>query len=467
MVFDRRVRVRAQVTKTRGTCSCDCSLFKFEGTCEHTLLIDHEMRKFSHGKSDFREHETLIAWDYSPMSSIAVSSTYEDPIMYGVVSPKLGDLSLYQLAILFSGDILMISTRESVLNVRKLYKQCEFASEHKSLLDDESVTRVGSDLPKGTDPFSDSESDFEELSPEALPASASALLDTVRDAVSTEIPAFKVVKRPHPSQFFVDKDTWEQIAYSIQYDENILLVGPSGSGKTQVLYHAANLCSKHLEAFNMGAMSEPRTSLIGNVNLNTDGTHVSDSRFVETFRGDKGPAVILLDELTRAVAGAFNILLPALDDQHYLALDEHEEATVVTIGPGVMFAATANVGMEYTGTEALDKALKDRFGTVIEVFFPPADNEISIIMGRCPGINRAFATKLVRIAETQRQETRASGEFNEFISTRMLLAAGRKIARGMKLELACVGSILNHFSGEGGDESDRTKIQQIIQKHSS
>ena len=66
-----------------------------------------------------------------------------------------------------------------------------------------------------------------------------------------------------------------------------------------------------------------------------------------------------LDELSRAGRDAFNILLPLLDGQGYLPLDEAEDAAVVHRAPGVSFLATANLGMEYTGTEPLDLALKD------------------------------------------------------------------------------------------------------------
>ena len=232
--------------------------------------------------------------------------------------------------------------------------------------------------------------DAEEFSPSAVREGDSD--DPVKDAVKASLaakatPKWASIKRPHPSEFFVSKEVWEQVCYCLMQGENLLLVGPTGSGKSQIVYKAAEALDRPLVTFNMGAMSEARTSLIGNTHFDKErGTWFGISRFAAAAKGDMGPAIILTDEITRAVRDAFNILLPLWDDQGYLALDESEDASIINRHEEVSFVATANVDMEYTGTEAMDIALKNRFATIIDMDFPPLDNEVSVLMGRCDGL---------------------------------------------------------------------------------
>jgi nitric oxide reductase NorQ protein len=268
--------------------------------------------------------------------------------------------------------------------------------------------------------------------------------------------------RPAEDEFFVPEEVWEQLCYAMQHGENVLLTGPSGCGKSEICYLLASAAGKRVEAFNFGAMTEPRTSLIGNTHFDRrNGTRFVESRFVRAVQDPN--ACLLLDELSRAGRDAFNILLPLLDGQRYLALDEEDDAPVVHRVPGVTFLATANIGMEYTGTEQLDLALKDRFPINISMDFPPRDQERAILRKRCDGLTDVDARRLLRIAHRQRELTR-EGEFVGMISTRALLAAGRQIAGGVRLENAVRFCILNHFSNDGGDTSERARLLQIFQK---
>ena len=268
--------------------------------------------------------------------------------------------------------------------------------------------------------------------------------------------------RPAEDEFFVPEEVWEQLCYAVHHGENALLTGPSGCGKSEVVYLLAGAAGKRVEAFNFGAMTEPRTSLIGNTHLDRrSGTRFAESRFVRAVQDPH--ACVLLDELSRAGRDAFNILLPLLDGQGYLPLDEAEDAAVVHRAPGVSFLATANLGMEYTGTEPLDLALKDRFPVNISMDFPPPERELAILRKRCAGLSELHARRLLKIAQRQRELAR-EGDFVGMVSTRALLAAGRQIAAGVRLENAFRFCILNHFSNEGGDTSERARLLQIFQK---
>lgn len=270
-------------------------------------------------------------------------------------------------------------------------------------------------------------------------------------------------QRPPENEFYVPEEAWEQLCYAVAHGENVLVTGPSGCGKSELYYRVTHaLGCPASAAFNFGAMSEPRTSLIGNTHFNPqDGTWFSESRFVRAIRTPK--ACLLLDEINRANRDAFNILLPLFDSQGYLALDESEQGSVVRRAVGVVFYATANIGLEYTGADQIDKALKDRFPVVVALDFPPADKEQALLTKHCVGLSGDDAARLVRLASRQR-ELAAEGEFVEKISTRALLAAGRQIASGISLARAVQFCLLNHFPTDGGTLSERTKLAQLFQK---
>jgi cobaltochelatase CobS len=289
---------------------------------------------------------------------------------------------------------------------------------------------------------------------------------------STAIPAVATASRaargwrlqpPPDDEFFVSKDVWLQLCFAIEWGRNVLLLGPSGCGKSELTYRAAAAAGRPIEPFNFGAMSEPRTSLIGAVHLDhRRGTSFTPSRFVRAV--STPGSCILLDELNRSGRDAYNILLPLLDNhQGYLALDESEDTTVVRRAPGVTFFATANLGSEYAGTEPLDRALGDRFSIVVALDFPPKEKELALVRSRCPGLGQKDAEQLTEVAARQR-ELAAEGEFVGSVSTRSLIAAGEQIAAGMSIRDALRFCVLNRFSCEGGDASERTKLLQIFQK---
>lgn len=277
-------------------------------------------------------------------------------------------------------------------------------------------------------------------------------------------PTFDYSKYPRPNvaEFYVPEKVWEACVLCALTGQNFLIVGHSGSGKSELVYELAKALDLHMEAFNMGAMSEPRVSLIGATHFEKEkGTWFNESRFIKATRAETG--IILLDEITRSVKDAFNILLPLLDRQGYIALDESPDSEVVKKGKKICYCATANIGIAYTGTGRMDKALKERFSVIINMEFPPAEIESQILSKRT-GIGKTKSEKLVKFATDQRHLAEAEGMFLELVSTRQLIAAAYLIVEGFSYANSIEFAIINHFSGEGDEQSERAKLRQILQK---
>jgi len=451
------------IDTSSGKAVCDCSRFKFEGRCIHTKIFNMDVvRVFN--KDSFVDVSKISWRDKSSLErSVVIVYDQKNNVIFGV-SAVVGNLNTFNLLWLISKGITdKISDARDYLNPSRIYTELTESERLGVTVDNDEIIKVGNSV---------GESIVFEFEEKKIIVVEEEFDDTIefkeekKEGEKKEkaiVPIWKDVKRPSPDKFYVSKEDWEQCIYAVKEGINILLMGASGSGKSELCYLVSQAMGREIVPFNLGACSEPRTTLIGNTHFNREkGTWFQESRFVKAVQSEEG--VVLLDEITRAVRNAFNILLPLLDRQGYLALDESEDAAVIHKANAMCFMATANVGMEYTGTDPLDKALKERFSVVIDLSFPPYDNEVRVLLGRCDGLEKKYAERLVKIADHQRNLSINESEFVEMISTRMLLAAGTQIGLGISFDVACKFCIENHFSAEGGDTSDRTKVKQIVQK---
>lgn len=441
---------------------CTCTYYPVDGHCIHSDGVSRYIKNRISSDLSEKEVDGTYFKDKAPLQHISVYIK-EDKKHYWV-DRDIGDISLGELVAVVRMHRYYHSEGKypkiGRLNVRNVLKACEKASSTGEHLDAAGEHVESSSDEKTSDKYDASLDD-------AVRRKHASLDDAViRDTGDKPSKASKASpwkrKRPNPDTFYVSGDDWDQILYGLSSGLNVLITGPTGSGKSELCYYAAKALHRKLYPFNFGAMTEPRTSLIGATHFDKDkGTWFKESRFVQ---GVKTPhSAILLDEISRAPRDAFNILFPLLDGQGYIATDESEEKAMVQRAEGVAFIATANIGMEYTGTDALDIALKNRFGVCIPMSFPPDNWEVKILMGR-GGISIKEAGQLVQIANHQRRLAKEESEFIELVSTRMLLAASMQVAGGLPISKAIKYCIENHFSDEGGDSSERAKIQQIVQK---
>jgi hypothetical protein len=268
-----------------------------------------------------------------------------------------------------------------------------------------------------------------------------------------------------PQELVMTPLKWKYLVRSAVRAKNIMMTGPAGCGKTMAAKALVKALDRPDFYFNLGATQDPRATLIGNTQFSkNNGTFFAESAFVKAIKTPN--AVILLDELSRAHPDAWNILMTVLDGgQRYLRLDEAEGSPIVNVAEGVTFIATANIGNEYTSTRVIDRAILDRFVT-IEMDVLNDEQEFGLLKFMFPEVNEEDLKAVAEIAHhTRTQSMSDSGKVTAMVSTRASVEMAGLIYDGFDLFEAAEISIFPFFSNDGGVDSERTYVKQLVQKY--
>jgi nitric oxide reductase NorQ protein len=258
---------------------------------------------------------------------------------------------------------------------------------------------------------------------------------------------------------------WKYLVRSAVRGKNILMTGPAGCGKTMAAKSLVNAMDRPDFYFNLGATQDPRSTLIGNTHFDKKkGTYFSEALFVKAISTPN--AVILLDELSRAHPDAWNILMTVLDEgQRYLRLDEADGSETINVAEGVTFVATANIGNEYTSTRVMDKALMDRF-TIVEMDVLTDEEELGLLTYMFPHVNSDLLKSVSEIAHLTRVESKSdTGKLSTGISTRTSVELAGLLYDGFDLNEAAEVTAYPQFADDGGVDSERTYVKQLVQKY--
>lgn len=266
---------------------------------------------------------------------------------------------------------------------------------------------------------------------------------------------------PKPDETYIINEHVAQLFKILQISrkncpQNINLVGPHGCGKTELAIQFAARLNLPLLIMDCANLREAR-DWFGYKTAREGTVYWHESQFVKAV--EAGNHVILLDELNRANPHLLNTLMPLLDARRFTYLEEKGDK--ICVGPGTVFFASMNEGAGYTGTSALDRAIRDRFPRVVELTYLGEKDEIKLLVKRV-GIDEDIATRLVQMANKIRQDaTGLSAALTESLSTRQLIAAAHDFAIGGVETLTF--TVSNHFSADGDDDSERVRVQSIIQ----
>jgi hypothetical protein len=307
-------------------------------------------------------------------------------------------------------------------------------------------------------PMADYENAVKEVSAPAIPEGVS----TEHAEVMNMIHSSYSLK---PKSLMMAELKWKYLIRSAVRGKNIMMAGPAGCGKTMAAKALVNSLDRPEFYFNLGATQDPRATLIGNVTFDKEkGTAFSEALFVKAIQTPN--AIILMDELSRAHPDAWNILMTVLDEgQRYLRLDEAEDQATIKVAEGVTFIATANIGNEYTSTRVMDKALLDRF-TIIEMDTLTAGQELDLLTMLFPGVDHKALEGIGEIAALSRQE--AANEvprIDSGISTRCSVEVASLMFDGFTLSEASEITIYPQYNQDGGVDSERTFMKQLVQKY--
>lgn len=158
-------------------------------------------------------------------------------------------------------------------------------------------------------------------------------------------------------------------------------------------------------------------------------------------------------------ATALNILFPVLDHRRTLPVEiaGSKDIREIPIHPEVCFISTCNIGIEYTGTSTLDKALTNRFFPIEFDYLDPSI-ETKVLIKKCD-ISRNDASIISSIADSIRK-LKASSDLETAISTRETLMIGDLVHDGWELTTAIKTILLPLY---GKDERDKI-IKLIMSK---
>lgn len=268
-----------------------------------------------------------------------------------------------------------------------------------------------------------------------------------------------------PKDLVISDLKWKYLVRSAVRGKNIMMVGPSGCGKTMAAKSLVSALNRPDFYFNLGSTQDARASLIGNTHFDSSkGTFFSESAFVKAITTPN--AVILLDELSRAHPDAWNILMTVLDEgQRYLRLDEAHGSPIVKVADGVTFIATANIGNEYTSTRVMDRAILDRF-TTIEMEVLTNVQEFELLKHIFPNVDEYDLKSISEISHHTREMCLGdTGKLSNMVSTRASVETAGLVYDGFSLQEAAEISILPFFSSDGGVDSEKTYVLQLVQKY--
>jgi len=211
---------------------------------------------------------------------------------------------------------------------------------------------------------------------------------------------------------------------------NILTTGNQGCGKSSLVRQFAYIHNRPMATFQIGLLLESG-QLFGQTRLKQGKTYYQEFLFPKAIQTPG--CIVHLEEINRTESPhALNELFSVLSEDRSIWVDE---LGLVEVAPGVMFFATMNEGDEYTGTEMLDAALRDRFYR-IHLQYLPHDVEKEVLVHKT-GLDEKRTDQTLKIIN----RIRNNDQMGMSVSIRHSLMIAELISLGSSLRDALIYSL--------------------------
>jgi nitric oxide reductase NorQ protein len=219
-----------------------------------------------------------------------------------------------------------------------------------------------------------------------------------------------------------------EAAYASQIP--VLLKGPTGCGKTRFMEYMAWRLRRPL--ITVSCHDDLTASdLIGRYLITNNETVWVDGPLALAVRCG---GICYLDEIVEARKDTTVVIHPLADDRRILPMEKHGE--LLRAPDEFLLAMSYNPGYQSVLKE-LKQSTRQRF-VAIEFHYPHAALEKKIIIAET-GIEPALADQLIKLGEMTRNLK--NNGLDEGASTRLLIHAGKLIAKGISPRAACGGAI--------------------------
>lgn len=245
----------------------------------------------------------------------------------------------------------------------------------------------------------------------------------------------------------------------------VLLKGPTGCGKTRFIeYMTYRLRRPGLEIVKGGRSADDSalplitvachedltaSDLVGRYLLDGDGTRWIDGPLTTAVRSG---GICYLDEIVEARKDTIVLIHPLTDHRRILPIEKRGQ--VLEADDGFLLVISYNPGYQ-SALKDLKQSTRQRF-VAIEFDYPPRAEETRVIAHEA-AIEEATAADLALLGEKVRHLKEHGLE--EGVSTRLLIYAGKLMARGIEAKRACQVAIVWALSD---DEDVQRSIEEIV-----
>lgn len=230
----------------------------------------------------------------------------------------------------------------------------------------------------------------------------------------------------------------------------VILKGPTGAGKTRFLEHMAWLLSSEDDRplpLVTVACHEDLTAgdLVGRYILQGEETLWVDGPLTAAVRDG---AICYLDEVVEARKDTMVLIHPLADHRRLLPVEK--KGTVLRAHPRFLLVISYNPGYQSI-LKDLKTSTRQRFAA-IDFHYPEPEDE-AVIVAHEAGVSGELAGSLALMADRARNLDESGME--EGPSTRLLIYAGRLMAKGIEPRRACETTVVSAVS-------DDPVVQQAI-----